>query len=194
MVDVMRSGDDGDLHVGERPGASDAIVGAGETDAAVAICTAGDGHPDGRLPCPRHRRCQPRFVVVGSLALHVGGDAHTGVEDVDQPAATDDLDGFTGERRADPIGEPGEADVAALIDPPCHPSRPRSRRPVPRTEARWSRRLEGVDIGDGGEAEPFHPAHTRGVADDDDLEGVPRETSRPGRASHLDLLGGGGRI
>ena len=81
------AGDDGDLHVGECPGAADAVVGAGEADAAVAIGTAGDGDPDGRLPCPRHRRCQPRLVVVGSLALHMGGDPHTGVEDVDQPTA-----------------------------------------------------------------------------------------------------------
>ena len=55
--------------------------------------------------------------------MEVGGHEHTGVEYLHQTVLADDLDGFAGEGRPDPIGESGPADLAPLIHPPAHTRR-----------------------------------------------------------------------
>ena len=82
----------------------------------------------------------------------MGGHDDTGVEDLDESAMADDLDALTGEGGPDPIGEPGEADGASLVDPTGHPRGPDRRH-------RHRRRIVGdVDDGaasGGSEAEPL---------------------------------------
>ena len=82
-------------------------------------------------PGPPLRRHPSRPIrLVRAEPLRVGGDQHPGVEDLHQPVDGDHLDRLAGERRPDPIVEPGQRDPPVAVDPPRHPRRARRRPPA----------------------------------------------------------------
>lgn len=98
----------------------------------------------------RSRPARCGLGITGAETLRVGGHDDTGMEDLDQAVVADDLDGFAGEGGPDPIGEAGQADLAALIDPAAHACRPYRR------HRRDNRLVADLDaVASGGQTEPF---------------------------------------
>ena len=89
-------------------------------------------------------------LFVDRMPASVGGDEHTTVMDLHQPALTDHLDGLPGQPCAGLVDDGGEPDRALGADPPCR-HRPRRRaRPgnglagFSRGSASWNRSIGGT--------------------------------------------------